>query len=62
MNSLSLLTKALGLRDLWRVEACDLDAANGKLTLRLSWGRGARFPAKDGDSELHPVKERQRGT
>ncbi|MEN8716859.1 MAG: ISL3 family transposase [Verrucomicrobiales bacterium] len=57
MDSLSLFTEALGLRDPWRVEACDLDAANGKLTLRLGWERGSRFPAKDGDGELYPVHD-----
>lgn len=57
MESLSLFTEALGLRDPWRVEACDLDAANGKLTLRLGWERGSRFPAKDGDGELYPVHD-----
>lgn len=52
MDSLSLFTEALGLRDPWRVEACDLDAANGKLTLRLGWERGSRFPAKDGEGRV----------
>lgn len=57
MDSAALFTQALNLRDPWFVESCDLDSENGRLTLRLGWQPGAKFPARDGDGSLHPVHD-----